>query len=174
MKNGQGKYYNNILYGCFLVLILIACSVYGQNGYYISLQQALKQPDSVVSLSLKHQKLKAFPSEILEFKNLQRLDLSRNYIRTIPQEISSLKHLHYVNFAQNNIDSLPLTMSSLPIDTLILWDTYIREFDTSFSSLPLKFLDLRAITMTRKEQKAIINIFPNAKIRKDHPCNCGR
>lgn len=107
-------------------------------------------------------------------KNLERLDLSRNSLKEIPEEISSLKKLHYIKLASNYLTTLSSSISELPIDTLILWDNQIHSFDTSFSKLPLKFLDIRAISMTRKEQKAIKQLFPNAKIKKDHPCNCGR
>lgn len=156
------------------ICILCGENVFSQNGYFTSLQQAMQSPDSVISLNLKKQKIKEFPMEILQMKNIERLDLSRNYIKEIPPQISELKHLHYVNFAQNYLTALPEEMAQLPLDTLILWDNQIREFDESFSQTNLKLLDIRAILMTRKEQKAIKKIFPNTKIKKDHPCNCGR
>ena len=143
-----------------------------QDGYFHSLQEAMQQPDSVISLTLKKNKLKEFPIEILQMKNIERLDLSRNSIKEIPKEIGNLKNLHYVNVAQNYLSALPKEMSKLPLDTLILWDNQIREFDENFKNNNLKFLDIRAISMTRKEQKAIKQLFPKTKIKKDHPCNC--
>ncbi len=159
----------------FVYSVVIFCfgAIYAQEGYFYSLEQAIKSPDSVKSLTLKRQKLKEFPMEILQFRNIERLDLSRNSIKEIPKEIQSLKYLHYVNFAQNYLTSLPIQMAELPLDTLILWDNQIKEFDTIFQKTNLKFLDIRAISMTRKQQKAIKEIFPKAKIKKDHACNCG-
>lgn len=163
----------NILLNILFSLAFCYCTI-AQNGYYFSLQDAIANKDSVISLQLKKQYLKEFPKEILEMKNLERLDLSRNSLKEIPEEISSLKKLHYIKLASNYLTTLSSSISELPIDTLILWDNQIHSFDTSFSKLPLKFLDIRAISMTRKEQKAIKQLFPNAKIKKDHPCNCGR
>ena len=178
----QKRFWHKVSVNLFFVCtLLIYINVYSQDSTanggmhtFFSLEQAMKQPDSVISLTLKKQHLKEFPQEILQMKNLERLDLSRNSIKEIPAAIGELKKLHYVNFAQNYLTELPEEMAFLPIDTLILWDNQIRKFSESFKSLPLKFLDLRAILMTRKEQKAIKQIFPAAKIRKDHPCNCGR
>lgn len=163
------RFYFNIIL-IFFVNILSA-----QNGYYYSLEEAVQNKDSVISLAIKHKHLKSFPKEILDMPNLERLDLSRNSIKEIPTKIDTLKHLHYINFAQNHLEYLPYSMSLMPIDSLILWDNQIKYFDNSFSKLSsLKYLDIRAIQMTRKQQKAIKQLFPNATIKKDYPCNCGR
>lgn len=156
-----------------LLFCLIVRLSFSQGLTCYSIQEALQHKDSVSTLILKKQNLQLFPLEILELKNLKRLDISRNYIKEIPPQIQELKHLHYINMAQNQLSFLPKEMSQMPIDTLILWDNMIRAFDTSFSNLNLKYLDIRAIQMTRKEQKAIKKLFPKARIRKDHPCNCG-
>ncbi len=159
---------------CYSIISLLCfLEAFGQEGYYSCLEQAIKNKDSVISLTLKKKHLKTFPKEILEMKNIQRLDLSRNSIKEIPSSIDTLKYLHYLNIAQNYLTSLPKQMAQMPIDTLILWDNQIKYFDSSFSKLHLKYLDIRAISMTRKQQKAIKALFPQAKIKKDHPCNCG-
>jgi len=147
-------------------------SVCAQGLTCYSLTEAMANKDSVTTLILKKQKIKDFPTEILTLKNLQRLDISHNYIKEIPKQIANLENLHYLNLAQNLLSSLPKEMSAMSLDTLILWDNGIREFDESFKNLNLKYLDLRAIQMTRSEQKAIKKLFPNTRIRKDHPCNC--
>ena len=157
----------------FAAVLCLFNTAFSQNGCFLSLQEAMKQPDSVRTLILKKQHIKEFPVEILQMKNIERLDLSRNSIKEIPSLIKELKNLHYVNFAQNYLTSLPEEMADLPVDTLILWDNQIRVFDQSFKKMKLKFLDIRAILMTRKEQRAVKQIFPDAKIKKDHPCNCG-
>lgn len=156
------------------ILSIVYYISFCQNTVFTSLDEAVKHPDSVINLVLKKQKIKVFPIEILNMKNIERLDLSRNSIKEIPAEIKNLKRLHYLNLAQNYLSSLPKELSELPLDTLILWDNQIREFDKSFRNTNLRFLDLRAILMTRKEQEAIKQTFPNAKIKKDNACNCGR
>lgn len=156
-----------------LLFCLVVELVFSQGLTCYSIDEALVHKDSVTTLILKKQKLQSFPLEILELNNLERLDISRNYIKEIPSKIQELKHLHYFNAAQNLLSSLPKEISQLPLDTLILWDNMIRAFDTSFANLELKYLDIRAIQMTRKEQNAIKKLFPKARIRKDHPCNCG-
>lgn len=159
------------LLNCFLCCLCLFVSAQGLTCYGI--EEALQKKDSVTNLILRKQKLQKFPLEILSLKNLERLDISRNYIKELPIEISQLKRLHYLNVAQNFLSSLPAEMSSMVLDTLILWDNSIREFDESFKNLDLNYLDIRAIQMTRSEQKRIKQIFPNTRIRKDHPCNCG-
>lgn len=159
------------LLNCFLSCLCLFVSAQGLTCYGI--EESLQKKDSVTNLILRKQKLQKFPLEILSLKNLERLDISRNYIKELPIEISQLKRLHYLNVAQNLLSSLPAEISSMVLDTLILWDNSIREFDESFKNLDLNYLDIRAIQMTRSEQKRIKQIFPNTRIRKDHPCNCG-
>jgi Leucine-rich repeat (LRR) protein len=157
---------------CSLLLLpYFACS---QQREFHSLEEALKTPDSVRILILKKKHLTHFPSDIYKLKNLEKLSLSRNSISQIPDSISVLIHLHYIDLSSNYIESLPCAMASLPLDTLVLWDNQIYVFDTCFSTSSLKYLDLRAITMTKDEQNAILLLFPKAKIRRNRPCNCGR
>ncbi|MDR1847934.1 MAG: leucine-rich repeat domain-containing protein [Bacteroidales bacterium] len=158
------------------VCISILCSLSGisQEREFTSLEEAMLSPDSVFSLTLRKSHLKAIPSEIYTLKHLKRLSLSRNNITEISDSIALLRELHYLDLSSNNVSSLPPAMATLPIDTLILWDNPIYALDTSFAALPLLYLDMRAITQTKKEQDAIISLFPKAKIRRNRPCNCGR
>lgn len=147
-----------------------------EEGFFSNLDSALATPDKVITLSLCRSKIKDIPQQIFTLSNLQKLILSRNYIKSIPKEISQLKNLHYIDISSNYIDSLPKEMAALPLDTIIAWDNHIRVFPLEFSSLSnkLKYLDLRAIPMNKQEQKAIKALFPQAKIRLAHPCNCNR
>ena len=157
-----------------VLFILFSLSLFSQQREFYSLDEALKTPDQVKVLILKKQRLKAIPSQIYELKNLEKLSLSRNAITTISDSISMLKNLHYIDLSSNNITSLPCTLTSLPIDTLILWDNPLYALDTCFAILPLKYLDIRAITLNVGEQNAILSLFPKARIRKNRPCNCER
>ncbi|MDD2529704.1 MAG: leucine-rich repeat domain-containing protein [Bacteroidales bacterium] len=165
----------NRLFLIFFLSITFFCQ--GQtNGCFKSLESALKNPTEVITLDLEKKKLKVVPKEIFEMRNLERLILKRNKIKDVPKELSALKHLHYLDLASNNIDSLPKELSILNLDTLILWDNRIREFDREFEKMSskLKYLDLRAIQMNRQEQKKIKEIFPTTNIRLAFPCNCNR
>lgn len=161
----------------FLLLLIISINSFGQNnGYYKNLDSAIANPTKVITLDLERQKLKEVPKEILLFKNLERLILKRNYINEVPKEISLLTRLHYLDLSSNYIETLPKELSSIKLDTLIMWDNKIRVFPQEFETFgkELLYLDLRAIQMNKEEQKAIKQLFPNAKKKLSHPCNCNR
>ncbi|HBN05716.1 MAG TPA: hypothetical protein DD434_08005 [Bacteroidales bacterium] len=160
-----------------ILFVLFSSFCQGQtNGYFNNLDSALAYPSKVTTLDLEKRKLKEIPKEILEFKNLEKLILKRNRIKDVPKEISELKKLHYLDLASNYIESLPKELSVLNLDTLILWDNRIRNFDSEFGKMSnkLKYLDLRAIQMNKQEQKDIKALFPNTNIRLAYPCNCNR
>jgi Leucine-rich repeat (LRR) protein len=152
-------------------------SLFAQSeGFFSNLDSALANPERVITLSLCRQRLKEVPQKISNLKNLQRLILYRNDLKSLPKELSYLHQLHYIDISSNYIDSLPKEMAALPLDTIIAWDNHIRSFPQEFSTLSnsLKYLDLRAIPMNKQEQKAIKELFPQAKTRMAHPCNCNR
>ena len=145
-----------------------------QTKCYKDIETALANKDCVKCIDLSKKKLKEIPTDIYEFPNLEKLILRKNKIKYISDTLSTLEKLHYLDLSSNYIDFLPTSLSSLNIDTLIMWDNPIYEFPTEFSKWNLKYLDLRAIQMNKEEQKNIKTLFPSAKIKMDHPCNCGR
>ncbi|MBP1645160.1 MAG: hypothetical protein H6Q16_735 [Bacteroidetes bacterium] len=174
MPNSISKQMNKLI---IILFILLSSFCQGQtNGYFNNLDSALAYPNKVITLDLEKKKLKEIPKEILEFKNLEKLILKRNRIKDVPKEISQLKNLHYLDLASNYIESLPKELSVLNLDTLILWDNRIRNFDTEYGKMSnkLKYLDLRAIQMNKQEQKDIKALFPKTNIRLAYPCNCNR
>lgn len=160
----------------FLLLSINIYSFAQDNGYYNNLDSALANPSSVITLDLEKQKLKNVPKSIINFENLERLILKRNYIKEIPKELSLIKKIHYLDISSNYIKELPAEISILKLDTLIMWDNRIRVFPEKFQEIgkTLQFLDLRAIQMNKEEQKTIKLLFPKAKIKFTHPCNCNR
>lgn len=159
---------------CFLFNILLIFEIFSQDFSKKSLKNLEKSKDSVECIILKNQNLKEIPSEIYSYKNLKKLILSRNKIKHIPDSLSTLRNLHYLDLSSNYIDSLPPSLSELSLDTLIMWDNPIYTLPKEFEKWDLKYLDLRAIQMNKEEQKYIKSLFPRARIRMDHPCNCGR
>ena len=64
----------------FLALfLLLKTSLFAQEGvWYKDMDHALANPDSVFQLQLKRKGLNTFPSELSQFPNLQKLDLSNH------------------------------------------------------------------------------------------------
>lgn len=164
---------------------------------FTSLEEALKDPDKVIKLELRRNKLKAFPREIFKFKNLQYLDLSKNSISEIPAEIAQLTDLQYFSISRNGLETLPPQigdcvnlyylnanqneLTSLPpqigklenLRNLDLWSNNIENFPEDLRKLKnLKLLDLRVILIPDEEQAHIQSILPWAKVHFSPYCRC--
>jgi Leucine-rich repeat (LRR) protein len=164
---------------------------------YVDLASALKNPDDVIRLSLRKMKLKEMPKEILQFKNLQYLDLSKNNIKELPPEIGTLTNLQYFSISRNKLEMFPQEigklinlrwlimnqneMAVLPpqignltrLEYLDLWSNNLDEFPDELRNLKnLKTLDLRVILINDREQNRIMNLLPNAKVYFSPNCNC--
>jgi Leucine-rich repeat (LRR) protein len=165
---------------------------------YISLDEALKNPNQVYRLSLKKQKLKTVPLEIFKLTNLQELDLSKNKISEIPAGIENLTNLTILDISSNNLSTLPVeiaqctylkrlvlnrnNISDLPssmgnlshLEYLDLWSNLIVEMPQSFEKLveTLKELDLRVINMNDERQETLRTLLPKTIIHFSRSCNC--
>jgi leucine-rich repeat protein SHOC2 len=164
---------------------------------FTSLKEALKDPDKVIKLELRKKKLKTFPKEIFQFKNLQYLDLSKNSIteipaeigglkslqmlimsknelETLPKEIGELKMLQYLNVNQNEISSLPPQVGSLTsLKNFDLWSNNVDKFPTEMKNLKnLLVLDLRVILIPDAEQERVQGLLPKTKIYFSPYCKC--
>ncbi len=187
-----------IFYILFFICHGICLSQNDSTHLYASLEEALLHPDKVQRISLKKQKLKEFPPQLFRLTNLKDLDLSSNKIREIPKEISLLAHLEVFNASNNYINQLPQEMGDLiylrrldlsrndleilpssigallHLQELILWSTYVTEFPEEMKNLQntLLYVDMRAIQMNPKKQKALRNLLPHTRIQMDRACNC--
>ena len=166
----QKKY--SASYSILLLLCCVLCAETKAQRCFKSIEEAKASGECVECMDLSRKRLKEIPREVLEFKDLKRLILSRNYLNGNMSELSALTNLRYIDLSSNYIDSLSASLSSLRPDTLIMWDNPINAFPEELSEWNLQYLDLRAIQMNRKQQKAIKALFPKARIRLDHPCNC--
>jgi Leucine-rich repeat (LRR) protein len=70
-------------------------------NWFNNFDDAKANPDKVWFLDLGLRKMKTFPSEILEFKNVKRLYLSVNYWAVVPEEIGNLKQLEILDLSSN-------------------------------------------------------------------------
>lgn len=164
---------------------------------FTSLQEAIKNPDAVFKLVLRKQHLKSFPKEILQFKNLQYLDISKNSIselsdsiyvltnlqyfacsktglKRLPKEIGKLSNLLYLNFNQNDLESLPPQIGNLEkLEILDLWSNNFDEYPSTLSGLKsLKVIDLRNILISDEVQTNLQNMMPRAKVYMSPSCKC--
>jgi Leucine-rich repeat (LRR) protein len=80
---------------------------------FTSIVEAMKSPEKVIKLELRKKKLKEFPKEIFQMKNLQYLDLSKNNITEVPAEIAELKDLQILILSKNSIETLPKEIGEL-------------------------------------------------------------
>lgn len=165
---------------------------------YTDLDLALQDKDHVVKLSLRKKKYKSFPMEILQFKNLQFLDISKNSIKELPDSIVTLTKLQYlicsktglerlpvnigemanlkhINASQNELTTLPYGFGSLSnLEYADFWDNNMDEFPSSMKELTkLKTMDLRNIIISKTKQDALQQQLPKTKIYFSAPCNCG-
>jgi Leucine-rich repeat (LRR) protein len=164
---------------------------------YTDIQEALKNPEAVTKLVLRKQHLKSFPKDILKFKNLQYLDISKNSIaelpdsiylltnlqylacsktglKHLPKEIGKLINLVYINFNQNDLESLPPQIGNLEkLETLDLWSNNLDEYPSTLSGLKsLRVLDLRNILISDEVQASILSMLPKAKVYMSPSCRC--
>ena len=179
----------------FIVLLQVAFAQ--RDKIYTSLE-GIENPDSVFVLELKHEGLKEFPIQILEFQNLEKLDLSRNKIAELPLEITRLKNLIYLNLNHNRLDSIPKEIGQLEnLKILILSRNKILELPEELSQLhnlqelrmlsngiiaipesfrdlnnTLKIFDLRANPQTYDQQEQIRAILPSVDVKMTYVCNC--
>ncbi len=116
----------------FLVGILLSASSYGQCVECNSLEEALKQPLLVKSLTINsgmhNLMLENFPTSILKLVNLETLLLTDHHITSIPEAIGDLKHLKVLSFGGCRLSKLPDNIYSLKnLQELILFDNRFSE-----------------------------------------------
>lgn len=164
---------------------------------YTTLEDALKNPDTVYRLDLKRSKLKTLPKEIFLLKNLQELNLSKNQLIELPEEIGELINLQLLDISSNDLQSLPASIGKLKklkkisagrneiiaipaqigelenLEILDLWDNNLSEFPDEMGKLKkLRWMDLRAILIEDDVQERIQKMLPKTKIHFSPSCNC--
>jgi Leucine-rich repeat (LRR) protein len=164
---------------------------------YSNLQKALANADSVKYLRLSRKKLKEFPKEIFQFKNLVLLDLSRNKIKVVPLEIDQLKSLQILNLSRNKINLLPASIGNLDsiihinlnqnlieilppeignlknLEVLELWSNELSGIPEEIKqATKLTRLELRGILFNQDQQNHIYGLLPNTKIYFSPACAC--
>jgi len=165
---------------------------------YTTIEKASKIPEAVYVLDLTKSKLKAFPLEILTFKNLNILKLGKNKISSVPEGISKLIFLQELDLGKNKLDAFPGGIVELvnlkqlvlnqnyiqgipymiknlqKLEYLDMWSNNLNSFPESLNELKnLKEFDLRVIQFTKDEKDRITTLLPVTKIHFSSSCNCG-
>ena len=165
---------------------------------YSSIERAMKNPDQVYVLDLKKNKLKEFPMEVLQFKNLnvlvlshnklievpdqlaeleylQELSFGKNKLRTWPASICKLIHLKRLDLSQNYIEAIPKEIEQLQeLEVLDLWSNELYFFPDEMAEMEsLRWMDLSTIQLNVEEQQRIAEMLPQVNIAFSTPCNCG-
>jgi len=163
----------------------------------ITLEEANQNPDAVIKLVLRKQKLKEFPKEIFTFKNLQYLDVSKNNFKYLPDSfnmlpnlqvlmvskcgleklpahIGDLKNLKHINANQNNITRIPYSFGLLEkLEFADLWSNDLEAYPESLKELKkLRWMDLRNILIPLDKQNELKQFLPQAIIEFSPPCKC--
>jgi Leucine-rich repeat (LRR) protein len=164
---------------------------------YTDLDEALKDPDQVIKLTLRKKKYKEFPKQLYKFKNLQYLDLSKNDIKelpdsliifknlqyfiatkngleSLPNNIGKLSNLKFLNVNQNEISRLPYSFGQLEnLEIADLWSNNLEYFPETMKDLKnLRMMDLRNILIPQNHQDNIQSMLPNTLIHFSPPCKC--
>ena len=164
---------------------------------HTSIIEAMKNPDAVIKLVLRTNHLKTFPIEILNFKTLQYLDISKNSIdelpdsinqlsklqvlicsktglKRLPKQIGKLTNLTYLNINQNDLSSLPPQIGNLEkLEILDAWSNNFDEFPATLKNLKaLNVLDLRNILISDETQLYIHSLLPKCNVYMSPSCKC--
>jgi len=139
----------------FLLFALLFQSVIAQtstdstllNKEFLSIDEALKNPENVFRLNLSNQNIQFSDSIWSKFTNLQYLSLKNDHLKKIPEGIGNLKNLKVLDLSGNDFKVLPTTfIGLLNLQELYLNDEKYFQFDKNIpilSKLPnLKSLHL--------------------------------
>jgi Leucine-rich repeat (LRR) protein len=100
---------------------------------YLSIEEALKQPDKVYRINLSNQKFK-MPSDSVWalFQNLEYLNLGNDHIKNIPKGFGNLKKLKVLDLSGNDFKLLPESLSELEnLEEIFLNDEKYMDLENS-------------------------------------------
>ncbi len=167
---------------------------------YTEISDIAVQPDSVQYIDFSKMKLTAIPVEVFTCRNLVYLNLNNNKIDSIPPRIGDLKQLRVLQMAHNKLTHLPaeigrcdslrsLILNQNRINDIVpeigqlshlavldLWGNNVTVLPKEIGRLSesLKYLDMRVIYMSEKNQTDIEDMLPETTIYFSASCNCSQ
>ncbi len=121
---------------------------------YMSVDEGVPEPDKVYKLCLGGRDLTEVPGGILNFINLQEVNLSQNYLKRIPEDMAKLSHLQELRLNNNELRSLPVDFADLTnLKVLELSSNPDMDWDVEMSKiLKLKNLEYLDISFNNLEK----------------------
>ena len=153
-----------------------------------SIEEALRNPESVCVLDLTGKNLKSLPPTVSGLKNLTEIYLTANQLESLPKEIGSftklrvlyapgnkiksipteiqlLTQLETLNLTNNQLSSIPEQLSSLPkLSTLLLSNNSLTTVPDSLTKLPLTRFDLYENAFSKEEITKIKETFKDKNV----------
>jgi len=103
---------------------------------FISLDEALKNPENVYRLNLSNQNLRVSDIIWSNFTNLQYLSFKDDHLKQIPPGVGFLKNLKVLDLSGNDFEVLPSTFSNLTnLQELYLNDEKYMKFEKNIPIL---------------------------------------
>ncbi len=153
--------------------------------------------DSVFAITFERLKLDTLPQALCKFKNIQKLDLSKNKLTHLPDFIKDFEYLTELNLDKNKFAIFPIQIcsmkrleklivsrnefSSIPeciqyasnLNYLDLSDTPVTSFPEAFVLMSnLKTLILHGLAYPPSFHIRWKERLPWMRIEFDAPCNC--
>lgn len=187
------------LFALFLAISINSiAAVAGDTLRVYTWQEALKaDPETVLAITFEKMRLDTLPADLVRFKKLRKLDLSKNKFSQLPDFIDQLDSLQELNLHRNNITFFPMqicrmrslkrlilsrnSFTQLPeciqylkkLSYLDLSDTPVGSFPGAFVLMPqLKTLSLHGLAYPPSFQRRWKEKLPWMRIEFDPPCNC--
>eukprot|EP00833_Pecoramyces_ruminatium_P003539 jgi/Orpsp1_1/1177571/evm.model.c7180000061971.1 len=125
------------------------CQVYyslrgGNDGSCCKMPTCMCDNNShIIGIFIENAIIKEIPSEIIQIKELNSLQLNNNKIKEIPNELFQLNNLSFLELNGNEIEVIPSSIKDSELIGLELKNNKIKEFPKEvFSMKKLKSLDL--------------------------------
>ena len=141
---------------CALAALLAGCSPPPQPARSlhraITMAEALEAPDQVRDLDLYYRRLPAFPPEILQLKNLEKLCLRTCTIGDLPPGIATLAKIQSLDLGEAHLTNLTASIAALTnLDRLWLNDNTLTTLPPVLGRLPnLMYLNLDRNRLTAR------------------------
>lgn len=131
---------------------------------YLSIEEGQKEPLNVKCLDLKSQGFKEFPKEILNFQNLEFLDLSahdRSALYSERLKAREIKEQYKKEHPNSIIDEATLLIGQYNPNKITKIPSDIRLLTK------LKWLDVSDTDLSKKEVKRLKQLLPNCQVVSD-------